>query len=88
MSKEFKNSEWEILSQNLVTFKRQDGIKDEKLKHFGGSLKNMTFREGERGSRKTNIEGGLPKKGVLEQFADLRRGLGKKKGGGVFERGG
>ena len=49
----------------------------------------MTFREGERGSRKTNIEGGgLPKKGVLEQFADLRRGLGKKKGGGVFERGG
>ena len=50
----------------------------------------MTFREGERGSRKTNIVGGggLPKKGVLEQFADLRRGLGKKKGGGVFERGG
>ena len=31
------------------------------------------------GSRKTNIEGGLPKKGRgLRQFADLRGGLGKK----------
>ena len=26
-----KNSNWEVLTQNLVTFKRQDGIKDEKL---------------------------------------------------------
>ena len=26
-----KNSNWEILPQNLVTFKRQDGIHDEKL---------------------------------------------------------
>ena len=26
-----KNSNWEILPKNLVTFKRQDGIKDEKL---------------------------------------------------------
>ena len=40
-------------------------------------MKNLTFRGG---SRKTNIEGGLPKKrgGGLGQFADLR-------GGGVFE---
>ena len=26
-----KNSNWEILPQNLVTFKRYDGIEDEKL---------------------------------------------------------
>ena len=26
-----KNSNWEILHKNLVTFKRQDGIEDEKL---------------------------------------------------------
>ena len=26
-----KNSNWEVLPKNLVTFKRQDGIKDEKL---------------------------------------------------------
>ena len=30
------------------------------------------------GLRKNNIEGGLPKKGGLGQFADLRGGLGKK----------
>ena len=26
-----KNSNWEVLPKNLVTFKRKDGIKDEKL---------------------------------------------------------
>ena len=26
-----KNSNWEILPKNLVTFKRSDGIKDKKL---------------------------------------------------------
>ena len=26
-----KNLNWEILTKNLVTFKRQDGVKDEKL---------------------------------------------------------
>ena len=26
-----KNSSWEILSRNIVTFKRQDGIENEKL---------------------------------------------------------
>ena len=26
-----KNSNWEILTKNLVTFKRKDGVKDEKL---------------------------------------------------------
>ena len=31
-------------------------------------------------SQKTNIEGGLPKKGGFGQFADLGGGLGKKEG--------
>ena len=26
-----KNLNWEILTKNLVTFKRQDGVKDEKI---------------------------------------------------------
>ena len=30
-----KNSNWEILTQNLVTFKRLDVVKDEKLNIFG-----------------------------------------------------
>ena len=29
-----KNSNWEILTKNLVTFKRWDGVKDEKLSYF------------------------------------------------------
>ena len=47
-------------------------------------MKNPTFSGG--GSRKINIEGGLPKNGGLGQFADLRGGgLGTKEGSGVFE---
>ena len=30
-----KNSNWEILTMNLVTFKRPDGIKDKKFNIFG-----------------------------------------------------
>ena len=29
-----KNLNWEILTKNLVTFKRRDGVKDEKLWGF------------------------------------------------------
>ena len=36
---------------------------------------------------KTNIEGELPKKGGLGQFADLRGGW-QERGGSVFEGGG
>ena len=39
-----KNSNWEVLTKNLITFKRSDG--DEKFQYFGGSLKNPIFREG------------------------------------------
>ena len=35
-----KSLNWEILSKNLVTFKRWDGVKDEKFYYYGGSLKN------------------------------------------------
>ena len=31
-----KNLSWKILTKNLVTFKRQDGVKDEK--YYGCSL--------------------------------------------------
>ena len=47
-----KNLNWEILSK-LVTFKRWDGVKDWTFEYYGGSLRNVIFREG--GSRKTNI---------------------------------
>ena len=33
------NLNWEILTKNLVTFKRWDGVKDEKLSYYAGSLK-------------------------------------------------
>ena len=38
-----KNSNWEILTKNLVTFKRQDGFKVEKAQYFVGSLKKSNF---------------------------------------------
>ena len=41
-----KNSNWEVLTKNLITFKRSDGVKDEKFQYFGGSLKTPIFREG------------------------------------------
>ena len=49
------------------------------------SLKNPTFRG--RDHKNSDIEGGLPKKGGLGQFTDLRWGLGKKEEDGVFEEG-
>ena len=39
-----------------------------------GSLKNLTFRG------KTNVEGRIAEKVGLGQFADLRGGLGRKRG--------
>ena len=49
-------------------------------------MKNLTFRGGGGGSRKNNIEGGLPKKMGLRQ-CQFKGGLGKKEGV-VFLRGG
>ena len=50
-----KNLNWKILTKNLVTFKRWDGVKDEKFEYYGGSLKNLIFRGGGVGSQKNNI---------------------------------
>ena len=47
-----KNLNWEILTKILVTFKRWNGVKDEKFKCYGGSLKNPIFRGS---SQKINI---------------------------------
>ena len=47
-----KNLNWDILTKNLVTFKRWNGVKDEKFKYYGGSMKNPIFRAG---SQKTDI---------------------------------
>ena len=73
------NLNWEILTKNSVTFKRWDGVKDEKFEYYGGSLKNPDFR----GSLEKPIYWGeFPKKGGLGQFADLRWWrLGEKEGG-------
>ena len=39
------------------------------FEYFEGSLENPTFRGGVGGSRKTNIEGRLPKKGDLDSLS-------------------
>ena len=60
-------SNWEILTKNLVTFKRKKRMKeDEKLQFWGDALKNLTFRGC---SQKTNIERGLPRKWDLESLS-------------------
>ena len=51
---------------------------------LGASLKNPTFKGG---SQKTNIEGGLPKKRGLGQFANLRGGAWQEIGVVVILRG-
>ena len=38
-----KNLKWEVLTKNLVTFKRWDGVKDEK---YGDWLRNSIFMTG------------------------------------------
>ena len=78
-----KNLKREILTKNLVTFKRWDEIKDEKFILWGFTEKS------EGGSRKNNILGELPEKkkgGGRGQFADLGGGGGilAKKRGVVF----
>ena len=75
-----KNLNWEILTKNLVTFKRWYRVKDEKFGYYGGSLKNPIFGEGF--TKNQCIGGNCLKRGKLRQFADLRVRLGEKKVGG------
>ena len=49
-----KNLNWEILAKSLVTFKRWDGVKDEKF-YYPSLQKNQIFKWGGGGSWKTNI---------------------------------
>ena len=41
-----KNLNFEILTKNLGTFKRWDGVKREKFEYYRASLKNLLFRGG------------------------------------------
>ena len=43
-----KELNWEILTRNLVTFKRWDWVKDEKF-YYVGSMKNSIFMGGVAG---------------------------------------
>ena len=38
-----KNLNWEILTKNSVTFKRWDGVKDEKFWYYGGFSEKSDF---------------------------------------------
>ena len=65
-----KNLNWEILTKILPTFKRWDGVKDEKFEYYEGSLKNLLFREG------------ITKK----QYIYRERGRGRERGGNCLKR--
>ena len=39
-----RNINWQILTKNLVTFKRSNGVNDEKHQYYGGSLKTAIIR--------------------------------------------
>ena len=41
-----------------------DGVKDEKFYYYGGSLKNLIFREGGEVTKSQYIEGNCLKRGV------------------------
>ena len=57
-----------------------------RMKNFKGVHWRIQLLGG-GGSRKTNIDGGLPKRGGLGQFANLMRGgAWQERGRGVFER--
>ena len=80
-----KNSNWEILTKNLVTSKRWDGVKDEKFWRFT----EKSYFYGEGGSQKKLYRGNSLKRGSWTVLADLRGGGGgggwQIRGGDVFE---
>ena len=74
-----QNLNWKILTENLVTFKRWDGVKNKKFEITEKSV----FFGGGGWSRKPNIWGGgncLKRGEGLGQFPDLGGGLAKKMG--------
>ena len=70
-----KNLNLEFLSKNLVTFKRWDGVKDDKFRYLGGFTKSSI-----QGGR------GLPKKVGLDSL-QIEEGAWRKRVGGFFEGG-
>ena len=76
----------EILTKNLVTFRRWDGVKGENFEYYGGSLKNSIFRGG---LMKNQYMGGgcLTEGGGAWTVCRFKGGLGEKEGGSVFEGG-
>ena len=54
----------DILTKNLVTFKRRNGVKDEKFEYYGGSLENLIFKWG------------VHEKPIYRGNAKKRKGLG------------
>ena len=83
-----KNSNWEILSKNLVTIKKQDGVKDEKIYYFLG-LKSLIFRS--EGYKKQFLGGGEGCEKVIQRGDCLKRTVCldslQKEGVGIFEGG-
>ena len=75
-----KNLNWEILTKNLVIFKRRDGVKDENFWYDGVSLKNLIFKGVVHEKpiyRKRNC---LKRGRGLGQIAELRGGWQKSRG--------
>ena len=66
-----KNLNWEVLTNNVVTFKRRDGVKDEKFEYYGGSLKNLIFRVGGVHEKPMGLDkkegGGVFERGLIPQ---------------------
>ena len=77
-----KNLNWEILTKNLVTFKRWDGVKDEKFQFYRGSLKNLIFKEGV--CEKPICMGELPKSGAWTVCRFKEGGGGWQRKGGFL----
>ena len=75
-----KNLDWEILTKNLVTFKRWDWVEDEKFECYWSSLENLIFKGGWGGPRKTIYRGNCLKRGTWTVCRFRGRGLDEKEG--------
>ena len=61
-----KNLNWEILTKNLITFKRWDEIK--KNVNIMELTEKIQFLGGGGGCKKNNMQGELPKKESLDSL--------------------
>ena len=77
-----ENLKWEILTKNLVTFKRWDGVKDEKFQYYAGLLKIRFIG----GSQKTTYSRKFSKKRGSWAACIINGGAWQKRGA-VFLRG-